>query len=405
MKRTPRMSALVVGIAIIGLLSAVLLAPLTFAGAPGRRHLASSGAAMRPWTPLAQASPKVLRPPLRKGRQCPKAGWRSPRSTRKASPSPVPVFPSSSMPAAGKVGRVIVMGDLCDDSDDESDGELISRGLQPGDYVLVEAFTPEGFAPAPDTLFSIQSGVTTEVVIEDPRRGTLVVQKVAEDGGDLLAGACFQLYTVGPDGMRGRFIDSGCDDDGDGLTTLGAEFAAIAGSYILVEFSAPAGYLTAPDQLVEVTPGTETTVTVENRPGGVVVITKTDQAGDPLFGACFALIQQRDRAAEVTPVHRRRCDGSDGTGYEADGVIALEAVPTGDYILAESFTPPGYLPAADRYPPRHRGGDAAADDPNQIGGSVVIHKTDEDGEPLADFIGGMFPSLGSRRKRWTWRCC
>ena len=40
-----------------------------------------------------------------------------------------------------------------------------------------------------------------------------------------------------------------------------------------------------------------------------MVITKTDQAGDPLLGACFALIQPAE-GNEGGKHDRRRCDAS-----------------------------------------------------------------------------------------------
>ena len=153
MKQSPRMSAMVVGIAIIGLLSAILLAPLTFAGAPGRSHLASSAPLHESLeVAVAQASPEG-----------------SPAATPEATPMPegwlaITKVDAEGQPVAGACfsvfldagggvrGRVVVMGDLCDDSHDNRTGNL-SREVPAGRLRAGGGITPEGFAPAPDLPF------------------------------------------------------------------------------------------------------------------------------------------------------------------------------------------------------------------------------------------------------------
>ena len=80
-------------------------------------------------------------------------------------------------------------------------------------------------------------------------------------------------------------------------------------------------------------------------------------------------------------------------------MIALEAVPTGDYILTETFTPQGTC-RRRIYPPRYRRGDAAADDSQSDWRHVVIHKTDERRRTARRFRPRCtVSSLDSRRKR------
>jgi hypothetical protein len=133
MKQPSRIPAMFVGIAIIGLLATILLGPLDFAGASGQRQQARS----RPEdvarsAALAQVSPEgsPVATPLPQG-------WLAiTKVDAEGQPVAGACFSVFVDAGGGEWGRVVVMGDLCDDSDGQSDGELLSRGLQPGDYVL-----------------------------------------------------------------------------------------------------------------------------------------------------------------------------------------------------------------------------------------------------------------------------
>jgi len=71
---------------------------------------------------------------------------------------------------------------------------------------------------------------------------------------------------------------------------------------------------------------------------GSVTISKTDDKGAALGGACFSLTG----STSVGPV----CDNQDGDGSAANGTIAIANVPAGPYLLTETQTPDGYSSSA-----------------------------------------------------------
>jgi hypothetical protein len=102
------------------------------------------------------------------------------------------------------------------------------------------------------------------------------------------------------------------------------------------------GYTVAGSTATRLDPGQTATVTVVNeaRPGSLVV-RKTDDAGQLLAGACFAL-RSGNRAVYSI------CDNGASDGNTSAGVIQLGTVAPGTYTLRETQPPVGYLSAADQ---------------------------------------------------------
>ena len=140
--------------------------------------------------------------------------------------------------------------------------------------------------------------------------------------------------------MRGNSTLEACDDDDDGIT----RFADIpSGSYVVRQIEPPAGgYTAAGSTATRLDPGQTATVTVVNeaRPGSLV-LRKTDDAGQLLAGACFAL-RSGDRVVYSI------CDNDASDANTSVGVILLGTVAPGTYTLRETQPPIGYLGAADQ---------------------------------------------------------
>src|SRR5918993_2023205 len=151
--------------------------------------------------------------------------------------------------------------------------------------------------------------------------------------GSALPGACYAI-------VRGNSTLEACDDNDDGIT----QFAGIPpGSYVVRQIEPPAGgYTAAGSTATRLDPGQTATVTVVNeaRPGSLV-LRKTDDAGQLLAGACFAL-RSGDRAVYSI------CDNDASDANTSVGVILLGTVAPGTYTLRETQPPTGYLAAADR---------------------------------------------------------
>src|SRR4029434_7723079 len=112
--------------------------------------------------------------------------------------------------------------------------------------------------------------------------------------------------------------------------------------YVLAQYNTPDGYVRAPDQSVHVDIGLPTIVTVTNELGGIIEITTTN-GQNPLPGACF---EAWTDAGDGTPVKLTglACDEGDG---EADGVMRIIGLPTGNYGVIQYIAPEGYAPAAN----------------------------------------------------------
>ncbi|MBX3072191.1 MAG: hypothetical protein KF883_16935, partial [Thermomicrobiales bacterium] len=254
-----------------------------------------------------------------------------------------------------------------DDSDQNSDPGFIELGGQPiGPVSITETVVPDGyFSDGASQSVSIVAGQTVIAVFVNPRlTGTIRIESVDESGAPL-GGACFQIGD-----------QSVCDDgEGDANGEAGVvEAVAPIGSVTVAGASAPEGY--APDsqgQTVDVTTGETTTVTMVNtRLVGGVRIEKSDQNGEPLAGACFSI-----GGTEV-------CDNAEGDANGDDGIVEITGIPTGSVDIVETVAPEGYVTAGGQTVQISAGEVVTVPFTNiRLVGTVLIQKTDENGDPLA----------------------
>ena len=120
--------------------------------------------------------------------------------------------------------------------------------------------------------------------------------------------------------MRGNSTLEACDDDDDGIN----RFADIpSGSYVVRQIQPPAGgYTAAGSTATRLDPGQTATVTSSTRRARSLVLRKTDDAGQLLAGACFAL-RSGDRAVYSI------CDNDASDANTSVGVILLGTVAPG----------------------------------------------------------------------------
>ncbi|MEZ4500871.1 MAG: prealbumin-like fold domain-containing protein [Thermomicrobiales bacterium] len=131
---------------------------------------------------------------------------------------------------------------------------------------------------------------------------------------------------------------------------------------------------------------------------GTVVITKTDESGNLLAGACFTVNGQ-----EI-------CDNGAGDANADDGTIEVSGVPAGDVVIAETVSPQGYAGAADPQTVTLTDGDVAQVafiNTRQVG-TLRIEKTNEAGEfwvarasPLPEQRFAI-TVMATRMATWAW---
>ncbi|WP_157987708.1 MSCRAMM family protein [Jiangella endophytica] len=168
-------------------------------------------------------------------------------------------------------------GDVAGTCTTGDDGTCTVGDLDFGSYVWVETAAPQGYDLPGDTVSapvvidaSNAGGELTQVVVHDPRQlSELTVHKVAEDTGDSLPGAVFDLVLADGDIVVGT-----CTTGDDGLCTVGdLDF----GDYYWVEITAPEGYL-LPDDVTSET----VTITAGNAGTDIAAMTIVDPpAGEP----------------------------------------------------------------------------------------------------------------------------
>jgi uncharacterized surface anchored protein len=266
--------------------------------------------------------------------------------------------------------------------DDDGDGVTRIDGLAAGTAAVVETTVPAGFTGAPDSTAQIVPGETASigfsnapVVTPEPSpsptvepsptalptdtptpdapatnesqslaeapTGQLAVTSVEETGGPLFY-TCFKVYLDAGGGERGALVAGGCDQD-DGQKDGRLIFDGLAAaSYLLVQISAPANYTRAGETPFAIVAGETTSLTIQDQPGGMLIVATVDDGGQPLPGACYrayVALGSGTRGAYVGS----GCDGSN-----ADGVATIRSLPFGAYVLGQSVAPSGYAVAPDQ---------------------------------------------------------
>lgn len=243
------------------------------------------------------------------------------------------------------------------------DGTLQVTGLPWGSYSVRETEAPQGYEADTGVIwFSVgkeqydpdTDTVHAEVTVyNEQRTAAITLAKTDEENGKPIAGAVYSLYRE-KQGEESEDVKlaSGLRTNAAGeITVSGLKF----GTYYFVETRNAGGYQ-MPDEgqavtekvlLDAATAGQELLVSHTNqRKTGSVVMTKTDDAGQLVGGAEYALYYRGEGETEDT-LWGIYCTEEDKTGG-ACGELCVEGLLWGDYYFAETKAPQGYVVSEDR---------------------------------------------------------
>lgn len=196
---------------------------------------------------------------------------------------------------------------------------------EPGVYYVHEVEQPDGYL-LDDTVHRVEvvAGEIVPLVVENAPEASLVIFKGDADTGRGVAGAVFEVESV--DGaFIGRYTT---DSQGEALIR-----PITPGHYIVREVSAPDGYELpgVTEKTVTVLAGRINRVTFEDLAYGSLIVRLEDSAdGSPLANGRFQLIW-----AATGEMIQEGVTANDGTIHWGD-------LPTGDYIIKQTYAPDGY---------------------------------------------------------------
>lgn len=196
---------------------------------------------------------------------------------------------------------------------------------EPGVYYVHEVEQPDGYL-LDDTVHRVEvvAGEIVPLVVENAPEASLVIFKGDADTGRGVAGAVFEVESV--DGaFIGRYTT---DSQGEALIR-----PITPGHYIVREVSAPDGYELSgvTEKTVTVLTGRINRVTFEDLAYGSLIVRLEDAAdGAPLANGRFQLFW-----AATGEMIQEGVTANDGTIHWGD-------LPTGDYIIKQTYAPDGY---------------------------------------------------------------
>jgi uncharacterized surface anchored protein len=232
-------------------------------------------------------------------------------------------------------------------------GQCTIANLTPGNYVLEETTAPTGYnPPSPDyQAVTVTAGSTATLSFVDtpvtvtPTTFSVVIDKTDNaDPAKPLQGAGFALYQDTSGTIGSAVAGATCVTNASGTCTI---TDVPAGTYFVVETSAPSGYSAAANQTVTVGSDTATpTLTFVDTPvptTGSATLTKVDNASPANVLAGAALTLFTDNA------------GSPGTSTGLSCITTLPAgectisgITPGTYFFVETTAPTGFSPAVSQ---------------------------------------------------------
>ena len=249
----------------------------------------------------------------------------------------------------------------------DSTGCLTTQPLPADTYLIREYYAPEGYLIDDSCRTNVVLKEDENTTVEMTNRKAPVIQIIKEDSetGALLAGAEFTIYND-----RGEEVGT-YETNVDGVAT---SKELDAGTYTVSETKAPEGYaLNSTPQTVKVIAGQTSRITVENKRLAGLVITKTDENGNPLMGAEFTIYNINGSKIATLST-------------DIDGIASYDNLSTATYIVRETKAPTGYKLNSSPYVVQIKANTSAdLKVVNQSLASIIIKKVDADTqEPLAD---------------------
>lgn len=225
----------------------------------------------------------------------------------------------------------------------DENGQVKLYNLKDGWYKITETEAPDGYkiTEKPQEIY-IKAGENKTVTFENTPLSALVIKKVDAETGAVLQGAKFRLrYFSGVSGIGGTVI---------GEYTTSANGTIVinrlkAGTYIVEEIKAPAGYIIndAPET-VYITGKEQDVITVEfeNYKDGGLIIRKLDsQTKQPLSGAEFKVTTS---GGELVGNQGGTVSSNGIYVTDASGQIHITGVEAGTtLVVTETKAPDGYV--------------------------------------------------------------
>lgn len=210
----------------------------------------------------------------------------------------------------------------------DENGRISIEGLALGTYTIEEKATVGGYVlnPQPETVFVGEEHASVTKIFENSQKRMLSIQKLDAITGEPLAGARFQISTVG--GSHVADVTTGFN----GWATLPN---LMPGSYVVKEIVSPYNYILDPTpQFFEVNDTDEHQVfelIFDNSPYTNLYIRKVDAlTGAGLEGARFTIWKDGAIVAQDAVT-------------DAGGYIHIGKQTAGTFIAQETEAPPGYL--------------------------------------------------------------
>ncbi|MCL2775342.1 MAG: SpaA isopeptide-forming pilin-related protein, partial [Oscillospiraceae bacterium] len=219
----------------------------------------------------------------------------------------------------------------------DNSGVIVVTGLTAGAYIVEEVQAPANFLLSENSQqqawLKADGTSIVEVTFANFPYGNLLVTKIDAQTGKPLASARFKV-TDGAGAVAGN-------SNGEFVTDANGQFLASnlkPGSYVVTEIEAPQDYAidTTPQTIHIGTDGKTYTLNFKNQPLGGLIITKRDSVTkESLAGAQF----------QITDSHGAFVGDSTNGLYTTDatGIIKLDHINTGAYVVKELKAPTGYL--------------------------------------------------------------
>jgi hypothetical protein len=151
------------------------------------------------------------------------------------------------------------------------------------------------------------------------------------------------------------------------------------GTYVLVQSIKPPDHYETADTLVTIVGEDTTEVTVANEIYPLLTITKVNESGVILPGACFRLFNDNGDGTPGSVVNGANiwCDDEvPNDAIPGDGIVT-KRYPAGNYIGRELTAPTNYAKATDFGFMLSRNADLNLYLPNQLAGTVLVTTVDE----------------------------
>jgi uncharacterized surface anchored protein len=210
----------------------------------------------------------------------------------------------------------------CDGNDGLNDGVTTLLGLV-GSYVLTQPDAPALFKAAADQPFTIGLGETKSLTVSNEPYGTVRVHK-KKPSGAALPGSCFVAIWKSGSENAGNWGGSPVCDESDGANDGTIDLRLPNGSFTIQEYSAPAGYVRAPNTTAELDGPGMVELTITDPIPSTLTLKYVDVWHDPLPQGCITITGTNDDFGDLSPVSA--CDYYGGT---IDGQVIFKNLTWG----------------------------------------------------------------------------